>query len=169
MVREGRRRRNSRDQKMGEADPADLPEVLQFMRMLWALVHGLDRASKRMGQDLGVTGPQRLALRVIGLFPDISAGQLAHMLHIHPSTLTGILQRLIEQQLVERTALTSDRRRAQLRLSRRGAKIDRLNTGTVESAVSSALRGASARDRAATQRLIGAVSQQLTRHLGPDK
>jgi MarR family transcriptional regulator, organic hydroperoxide resistance regulator len=169
MVREGRQMRGSREQNRGDADPAALPEVLQFMRLLWALVHGLDRASKRMSHDLGVTGPQRLALRVIGLFPDISAGQLAHMLHIHPSTLTGILQRLIEQGLVQRTSMTSDRRRAQLRLSTRGARIDRLNTGTVEAAVSAALRQASARDRAATQRVISAISEQITRQLGPDK
>jgi DNA-binding MarR family transcriptional regulator len=169
MVRTRQHSPGSRERNSGDVDPADLPEVLQLMRMLWALVHGLDRASKRMSQDLGVTGPQRLALRVIGLFPDISAGQLAHMLHIHPSTLTGILQRVIDQRLVQRTALTSDRRRAQLRLTSRGAKIDRLNTGTVESAVSAALRQASARDRAATQRVIGAVSQQLSRRLGPDK
>jgi MarR family transcriptional regulator, organic hydroperoxide resistance regulator len=150
----------------GAADPEDLPEVLQFMRLLWELVHSLDRASKRMNQDLGITGPQRLALRVVGLFPGISAGQLAHILHIHPSTLTGILQRLIDQRLVERTSAAGDKRRAQLRLTARGNRINQLTAGTVESAVTAALRKSSTRDRAAVQRLVSAISAQLQHQLG---
>lgn len=136
------------------------------MRLLWELVHTLDRASKHMSRDFGVTGPQRLALRVIGLFPAISAGQLARILHIHPSTLTGILQRLIDQRLVERAAAASDRRRAQLRLTARGKLIDGLATGTVEAAVKAVLRRSSAKDRAAGQRLITSLSLQLAKQLG---
>jgi MarR family transcriptional regulator, organic hydroperoxide resistance regulator len=136
------------------------------MRVLWELVHTLDRASKHMNRDLGITGPQRLALRVIGLFPEISAGQLAQILHIHPSTLTGILQRLIDQRLVERAAASSDRRRAQLRLTARGRQIDRLNTGTVEAAVRSVVRRSSARNRDAAQRLITSLSSELAKQLG---
>lgn len=150
-----------REPELKTADPERLPEVLQFMRLLWALVHSLDRVSKHMSQELGVTGPQRLALRVVGLFPGMSAGELANILHIHPSTLTGILQRLIDQRLVVRTVAAGDRRRAQLRLTPRGAKINQLTGGTVEAAVQAALRKSSARDRAAAQRLVTAISAQL--------
>lgn len=153
----------ARETELRTADPDTLPEVLQFMRLLWALVHSLDRVSKHMSQELGVTGPQRLALRVVGLFPGISAGQLANILHIHPSTLTGILQRLIEQRLVVRTVSAGDRRRAQLRLTSRGAKINQLTGGTVEAAVHAVLRKSSARERAAAQRLVTAISAQLER------
>ena len=64
------------------------------MRLLWAVDHGLQRRSKRMAATLGVTGPQRLVIRIVGRFPGISAGRLASILHLHPSTLTGILRRL---------------------------------------------------------------------------
>ena len=84
-------------------ESADLSDVLQFMQLLWAVVHGLERLSKRMIGDIGVTGPQRLVLRVIGLFPGISAGELAGVLHVHPSTLTGVLQRLVAQRLLARS------------------------------------------------------------------
>jgi len=142
-------------------DPDALPEVLQFMRLLWGLAHALDRTSKRMNQELGVTGPQRLALRVVGLFPGLSAGELAHILHVHPSTLTGVLQRLIEQRLLERTTAASDRRRAQLRLTSKGARINHVTGGTVEAAVGRALKRSSPRDRAAAQRLFGALTEAL--------
>jgi MarR family transcriptional regulator, organic hydroperoxide resistance regulator len=143
------------------ADPDALPEVLQFMRLLWGVAHALDRTSKRMNQELGVTGPQRLVLRVVGLFPGLSAGELAHILHVHPSTLTGVLQRLIEQRLLERTTAASDRRRAQLRLTSKGARINHMTHGTVEAAVGRALKRCRARDRAAAQRLFNALTDAL--------
>ena len=148
-----------------EVDPEELPEVLQFMRLLWELVHSLDRTSKHMTREFGITGPQRLALRVIGLFPGISAGQLAHILHVHPSTLTGILQRLIDQRLIQRTAARHDKRRAQLRLTVGGAQLNKPTKATVESAIAATLSATSRRDRAAAQRLIAALSTQLAARL----
>jgi DNA-binding MarR family transcriptional regulator len=144
-----------------KASPEALPEVLQFMRLLWGVAHALDQTSKRMNQQLGVTGPQRLVLRVVGLFPGLSAGELAHILHVHPSTLTGVLQRLIEQRLLMRTTAESDRRRAQLRLTSKGARINQVTNGTVEAAVGRALKRSSPRDRAAAQRLFTALTAAL--------
>jgi DNA-binding MarR family transcriptional regulator len=114
-----------------------------------------------MNQELGVTGPQRLVLRVVGLFPGLSAGELAHILHVHPSTLTGVLQRLIEQRLIQRTTAKTDRRRAQLRLTASGGRINHVTNGTVEAAVGRALKRANPRDRAAAQRLFAALTDAL--------
>src|SRR5664279_5074759 len=98
----------SRDDKF-ELDP-----VLDFMRLLWSVEHGLQRISKRMENDLGITGPQRLVLRIVGRFPDMSAGELAHIVRLHPSTITGILRRLVERGLIERKTDPGDSRRARL-------------------------------------------------------
>ena len=75
------------------SEPADrsLGDVLEFMRTLWALDHGLQLRSKRMERHLGITGPQRLVLRIVGRFPGISAGEVASIMEVHPSTLTGVL------------------------------------------------------------------------------
>jgi DNA-binding MarR family transcriptional regulator len=142
-------------------DFASLPDVLQFMQVLWALVHGLESTSKRMSQQIGVTGPQRLVLRVAGLFPGLSAGDLATVLHVHPSTLTGILQRLTTQRLLHRTDDPRDRRRARLRLTARGARANAVRQGTVESAIAGALANVSERDRAVARRVL----ERLARHL----
>ena len=115
--------------------PADLPDALQFMQLLWAVVHGLERISKRMTTDIGVTGPQRLVLRVVGLFPGMSAGDLAAVLHVHPSTLTGVLQRLVAQRLLARSGDPADRRRAVLRLTKQGGRVNTARHGTVEAAI----------------------------------
>jgi DNA-binding MarR family transcriptional regulator len=140
---------------------AALPDVLQFMQLLWAVVHGLERTSKRMNGEIGVTGPQRLVLRVAGLFPGLSAGELATVLHVHPSTLTGVLQRLATQGLLTRADDPRDRRRAVLKLTKVGARANAVRHGTVEAAIAQALGGISERDRAATRRVLERLSQHL--------
>src|ERR687890_2367311 len=95
-----------------EQTDLQLPDVLEFMQLLWAVVHGLEKTSKKMNEAIGVTGPQRLVLRVVGLFPGLSAGDLAAILHVHPSTLTGVLQRLVAQRWLKRVGDCQDRRRA---------------------------------------------------------
>ena len=149
------------------AAPAQLPDVLHFMQLLWALVHGLEKTSKRMAAEIGVTGPQRLVLRAVGLFPGASAGDLSAMLHLHPSTLTGVLRRLTAQGLLARVADSGDRRRAVLRLTGRGARAHTTSRGTVESAVAAVLRRISPDDRRCTQDVLEALARQLGADLSP--
>ena len=139
-----------------------LPDVLGFMRLLWAVVHGVERSSKGMAADLGVTGPQRLVLRVVGLFPGLSAGDLAAVLHVHPSTLTGVLQRLVSQRMLVRIADPADRRRAVLRLTPSGGRVNAKRRGTVEAAVAAVLADIDAADRLAARRVL----ERLAEHLG---
>lgn len=116
-----------------------LGDVLEFMRLLWALDHALQRRSKQMQATLGITGPQRLVIRLVGRFPGIPAGRLAELLHVHPSTLTGILERLEQQGLIARRRDSRDRRRSLLGLTQKGRRLDVATEGTVEASVSSVL------------------------------
>ncbi|MEZ5291629.1 MAG: MarR family transcriptional regulator [Vicinamibacterales bacterium] len=133
---------------------APLTPELDFLQLLWAVAHCLETASKRMQSSVGVTGPQRLALRLVGLRPGLSAGELAATLHVHPSTLTGVLHRLVTQGLVARTDDPDDARRAVLRLTPRGAAVNARRSGTVEAAVADTLRAVGERDRRATTRML---------------
>jgi DNA-binding MarR family transcriptional regulator len=152
--------KNTKERSAGTSS-ATLPDVLQFMQLMWAVVHGLESTSKRMSLAIGVTGPQRLVLRVVGLFPGVSAGDLASVLHVHPSTLTGVLQRLIAQKLLARTNDPADRRRAVLRLTAPGTRANAARAGTVEQAIARALAGVSAKDRQATRRVLERLAQHL--------
>ena len=40
--------------------------VLRFMRLMWAADHELHSISKRIASRIGLTGPQRLVVRLIG-------------------------------------------------------------------------------------------------------
>jgi DNA-binding MarR family transcriptional regulator len=135
------------------------------MEGLWAVVHRMERLSKQMGRHAGVTGPQRLVLRLIGLFPGISAGDLAATLHLHPSTLTGVLKRLEEQELLLRTVDDADRRRTVLVLTRRGRRISDASIGTVEAAVAAALHGSPAAQRNGARSFLRRLATCLDREL----
>jgi predicted ArsR family transcriptional regulator len=138
-----------------------LDPVLDFMRLLWSVEHGLQRISKRMESELGITGPQRLVLRVVGQFPGLSAGELAHIVRLHPSTITGILQRLVTRGLVDRTRDPGDSRRARLRLKRAAVIHTRIAPGTVEHAVTRALDRAGASNVRAARKVLTEVAQRL--------
>ena len=125
--------------RIAVAPEDSLDPVLDFMRLLWRLEHGLQAASKRMDARLGITGPQRLVLKVVTQFPGLSAGDVARILHLHPSTITGILQRLVAKRLLVRDADREDTRRARLRPKPRANALARRSAGTVEDAVARVL------------------------------
>lgn len=144
-------------------DSTQLGATLDFMRLLWALDHALQSRSKRMEGELGVTGPQRLVLRLVGRFPEISAGDLAEILHVHPSTLTGVLKRLVARGAIKRDSDPSDGRRARFALTDEGAELDAHQGGTVELAVRRALsRIEPSKLRAAREALL-ALTEELER------
>jgi MarR family transcriptional regulator, organic hydroperoxide resistance regulator len=138
-----------------------LDSVLDFMRLLWSIEHGLQRLSKRMKGDLGITGPQRLVLRVVGQFPGLSAGELAHIVRLHPSTINGILKRLVAKGLLDARRDPADARRARLRLKPHAASYTRRSRGTVEQAVSDALEHMGARKVRAARTVLVEVAQRL--------
>jgi DNA-binding MarR family transcriptional regulator len=137
--------------------------TLQFMQQLWGLTHELQVASKRMARTLGVTGPQRLVVRLVGQSPGINARELALTLGIHPSTLTGVLARLERQRLVTRSIDPSDRRRARFRLTAAGTRIDAERRGTVEAAVRRALGRADPTVVAKSRQMIQLIVEELTK------
>lgn len=138
-----------------------LDPILDFLRLLWSIEHGLQRMSKRMESELGITGPQRLVLRVVGRFPGLSAGELAHIVRLHPSTITGILQRLVARGLVDRTRDPGDSRKARLRLKRRALTFTQVSPGTVELVVTQALRRVGASNVKAARKVLTEIAQQF--------
>ena len=143
------------------ASPRALDPILDFMRLLWSIEHGLQRMSKKMENDLGITGPQRLVLRVVGRFPGLSASELAHIVRLHPSTITGIIQRLVAGGWIERRRDPSDTRRVQLRLKSHAVPYTKTTRGTVERAVRSALNRVGRAKVDAAREVLAEISRQL--------
>jgi MarR family transcriptional regulator, organic hydroperoxide resistance regulator len=140
---------------------AELDPVLRFMRVMWSVDHGLHKVSKRMASDIGLTGPQRLAIRIIGRSPGMAAGELASLMHLDPSTVTGILRRLEESRMIARRVDPADARRSRLSLTHRGRVIDRRSAGTIEAAVRRTLASMSSEHIEAASQLLTALAAQL--------
>jgi len=131
------------------------------MRLMWAINHGLDRASRNMQARFGVTGPQRLVLRIVGTFPGLSAGDLARTLHVHPSTLTGILQRLEKRGLLRRLTDPADARRVQLEITTRGKRLTVPAVGKVESSIKRLMATWSEEELQVTRRTLAEIAGAL--------
>ena len=143
--------------------PQPAGEALQFMQGIWALVHALDVRSKRMVHSIGVTGPQRLVIRIVGQQPNHTATEIATMLGKHPSTLTGVLARLQQRGLILRTHDVLDRRRARFTLTTAGKKIDKLQRGTVEAAVRRTLGRSDDQNVETTRAMVAVLVEELAR------
>jgi DNA-binding MarR family transcriptional regulator len=150
------------ESKRGEA-PAALGGALDFLRLLWAVDHGLQRRSKRMEAEMGVTGLQRIVIRLVGRFPGITAGGLADLVHVHPSTLTGVLQRLVSRGYMRRERDPADARLARFELTPDGAKVDGTKARTVEAALRRVLGRMPASKLDAARDVLSAVAAELAR------
>jgi len=114
-----------------------------------------------MEEALGVTGQQRLVVRMIGRFPGITAGGLAGLLHLHPSTVTGLLKRLERRRMIARRVDVRDRRLAAFRLSPQGRRLDARRSGTVESLMSNVLASLPAARVEAARGVVRALADRF--------
>jgi DNA-binding MarR family transcriptional regulator len=138
------------------------PAVLEVMQTLWALAHALEARSKWMHRNLGVTGPQRLLIRVIGETPGCSPGEAARKLTLNPGTASRLAAGLERAGLVRREDDQADGRRRRLILTRRGEAVNRHHQGTVEAAAREALASATPGEARMARKFIRRLTESLT-------
>lgn len=156
-----------RSRPPGLTPPAlPLGDAIDFLGLIWAVDHALHRRSKSMAAALGVTGPQRLVIRIIGRFPSIHAKQLAAILHLHPSSLTAAVTRLERRGLVRRWPDERDRRRWLLGLTRQGQALNRETPGTVEAAVQRVLKTTTRQDLEVVRAVLRKLAHELDDPIG---
>jgi len=134
--------------------------ILTFLQVIWRLEHAVERASKRMEDTIGISGPQRFALRLIGHSPGLGAGELAESMHLHPSTVTGMIQRLEGRGYVKRLAHSTDGRRMHLHLTPAGLRVTRAQP-TIEQPVRTTLAQCPPAKQRATADLLDRFSREL--------
>jgi DNA-binding MarR family transcriptional regulator len=147
----------------GQSTSGALPQNLAFMRLLWAVDHGLRSISKQMQATIGLTGPQRLVLRILGRTPRVMPSELAELLHLDRGTVSGVLDRLVDQQLIVRRRHPEDGRSVLVELSARGKLLDREAVGTVKACVRRALASLPRSKVDAAVQVLEALARELTR------
>jgi hypothetical protein len=93
-----------------------------------------------MQARIGVTAQQRMLLRVIGVFPGITPGQLARVAHLDRGTISTAIGRLERAGLLERRRTGNDGRSVSVALTRRGKALDVPDPHTIEGALERTLR-----------------------------
>ncbi|HJV91249.1 MAG TPA: MarR family transcriptional regulator [Holophagaceae bacterium] len=91
--------------------------VMQNLRRLFKVVESYSRSVEA---QFGLTGPQLWALSELGRSAPLSLKDLAARMHLTPSTVVGVIDRLLAKGLVQRAQDPADRRRVSLSLSPEG-------------------------------------------------
>lgn len=80
------------------------------LRALRRISRAIDLHSRQLSTTFGLTVPQLVCLRLIGLRGPMSPSQLAAEVSLSQATVTGIVDRLVARQLVVRARNSVDRR-----------------------------------------------------------
>jgi MarR family transcriptional regulator, organic hydroperoxide resistance regulator len=144
------------------ASASDFGPEFQFLRALWEIDHALESASRNMKKTFGVTGRERLFIRIVGQRPGITPGEVAGMMHVHPSSVTAVLKRLERRRFVSRRAHAADARSYRLELTPTGERINAMKAGTIEAGVRQALARLSSSEVAAATDILTGVARRLS-------
>ena len=100
-----------------------LPLEEQVIAALRRITRAIDLHSRLLLQKNGLTIPQLAALQGIQRLQPITVGALARDIHLGPATVTGILGRLENRGLVNRTRGDLDRRSVVIELTDDGVTV----------------------------------------------
>lgn len=85
------------------------------------IIHHVSSHSRRMSRESGLTVPQLLCLRAIHVSPTApSVAAVADAVHISRPTVSGVVDRLVRAEFVQRARSSTDRRHVQLSLTDAG-------------------------------------------------
>lgn len=92
-------------------------EVLIALRQI---IHGTDLHSKRVAKESGLTIPQIVVLQSVRDLGEVTTRQISRRVSLSQGTVTSILDRLEERDLIERYRSKVDRRVVHTRLTKQG-------------------------------------------------
>jgi DNA-binding MarR family transcriptional regulator len=122
---EGRGGRNSTSRARAAADGRRRRDAAQVVACLRRLFQAIHRHSKAIQAAVGLSAPQVWALRILAAQPGLSLGELAERMYAHPSTVSGVVERLVARRAVRRAVDRHDRRGVELSLTPTGLKMAR--------------------------------------------
>ena len=99
------------------ARDATISEIMQSLRRI---IKSLQDYSKTVSNHFGITGPQLWALKTINQMGSLPLGELSEGMYLHPSTVSGVVDRLEKKGYVVRDRTEEDRRVVKVRLTPKG-------------------------------------------------
>lgn len=99
-----------------------ISEIVQSLRRIFKAIQDY---SQEVSKKFGITGPQLWALKTISTEGSLSLGELSKKMYLHPSTITGLVDRLEKKGYVLRDRGQKDRRVVKVQLTAQGKKVVR--------------------------------------------
>lgn len=96
--------------------------------------------SRKRGLEIGLTGPQLSAIRVLSRTGPLMISELANLILLHPATTGGILDRLEAKGLILRRRSHTDRRIVRVHLTQQGKELLQNWAPVTQETLTSALR-----------------------------
>ena len=123
--------------------------------------HAVRKAFSRRAESLGVTGAQWKVMLKLTLKPGLRQTELADILEIEPITLSRIIDRLQDAELVERACDPADRRAWRLHVTAKAGPIVEKLKAIAGEMTAEAFAGIDNKDVETTRRVLAQVREQV--------
>jgi MarR family transcriptional regulator, organic hydroperoxide resistance regulator len=97
-----------------------ISEIMQSLRRIFKAIQDY---SHEVSEKFGITGPQLWALKTISQNESLSLSDLGKRMYLHPSTITGVIDRLEKKRYVIRIRDQVDRRVIYVQLTAEGKRL----------------------------------------------
>jgi DNA-binding MarR family transcriptional regulator len=97
--------------------------ILEVMQSLRRIMKSLQDYSREVSSHYGITGPQLWVLKTIYQSGSLSLGELSRAMYLHPSTVTGVVDRLEKKRYLLRDRNAEDRRVVKVSLTPKGNQV----------------------------------------------
>lgn len=104
------------------ASDVAISEIMQSLRRIFKAIQDY---SHEVSDKFGITGPQLWVLKTISQNENLSLSDLSKRMYLHPSTITGLIDRLEKKGYVARNRDQVDRRVISVQLTPKGKSLTR--------------------------------------------
>jgi DNA-binding MarR family transcriptional regulator len=99
-----------------------ISEIMQSLRRIFKAIQDY---SHEVSEKFGITGPQLWALKTISQNESLSLSDLSGRMYLHPSTITGVIDRLERKGYVTRSRDKVDRSVIYVQLTAEGRRLSK--------------------------------------------
>jgi DNA-binding MarR family transcriptional regulator len=97
-----------------------ISEIMQSLRRIFKAIQDY---SHEVSIRFGITGPQLWTLKTMSQDRNLSLSELSKRMYLHPSTITGVIDRLEKRGYVSRDRDREDRRVIKVQLTPKGKRL----------------------------------------------
>lgn len=133
----------------------------RVLTALRRIVRAIDLYSRELKARCGLTVPQMVCLSALAGETGITAVDLALQVHLSPSTLVGILDRLERMEFVERERSSEDRREVRLTATPEGRRALKLSPSPLQDSLARGLERLSSTEQAAIARALERIVELM--------